>query len=234
MAAEIRDGAVLLDAMGTLVHLDDPVARLRAALREHAGLDVDLRTAGAALKAEIAFYRANLHTAVDGPSLDALRARCAAAMRPALPPGASDEALTVALLAGIRFAPYPEVPRALAALRAAGWALVVVSNWDVSLDEVLVETGLRERVDGVVTSVAVGSPKPARAAFDRGLELAGAAPGAAWHVGDDLDADVGGARAAGVRPVLVDRDGDGPAPRGGVPVVRALDELPRVVGRPRR
>jgi putative hydrolase of the HAD superfamily len=84
----------------------------------------------------------------------------------------------------------------------------------------------------VVTSVAVGSPKPARAAFDRGLALAGAAAGAAWHVGDDLDADIGGARAAGVRPVLVDRDGDGPAPPGGVPVVRALDELPGLVGRP--
>ena len=135
--------------MGTLVHLDEPVPRLRAALAEHAGLDVDLPTAAAALKAEIAFYRAHLHTAVDGPSLDALRARCAAAMRPALPAGrATDEQLTVALLAGIRFAAYPEVPATLAALREDGWTLVVVSNWDVSLDEVLVETGLRERVDG--------------------------------------------------------------------------------------
>ena len=218
--------------MGTLVHLDDPVARLRGALRDHAGLDVDLRTAGAALRAEIAFYRANLHVAVDGPSLDALRARCAAAMRPALPPGPSDAELTVALLAGIRFAPYPEVPAVLAALRAAGWALVVVSNWDVSLDEVLVETGLRERVDGVVTSVAVGAPKPAEAAFARGLALAGVRAASAWHVGDDLEADVAGAQAAGVRPVLVDRDGDGPAPPRGVPAIRALDELPGLVGRP--
>src|SRR5918993_4332950 len=125
MAGEARrTRAILLDAMGTLVHLDEPVPRLRAALAEHAGLDVDLPTAAAALKAEIAFYRAHLHTAVDGPSLDALRARCAAAMRPALPAGASDAQLTVALLAGIRFAPFPEGRGTLAALRADGWALV--------------------------------------------------------------------------------------------------------------
>src|SRR5918993_2759810 len=225
MAGEARrTRAILLDAMGTLVHLDEPVPRLRAALAEHAGLDVDLPTAAAALKAEIAFYRAHLHIAVDGPSLDALRARCAAAMRPALPAGdVTDEQLTVALLAGIRFAAYPEVPATLAALREDGWALVVVSNWDVSLDAVLVETGLRELVDGVVTSVAAGEPKPGGAAFARGLELAGATTAAAWHVGDDLDADVRGALAAGIRPVLVDRDGDGPAPPAGVPVVSALD-----------
>ena len=215
--------------MGTLVHLDRPVERLRDALAEHAGLDVGPDTAGAALRAEIAFYRAHLHTAVDGPSLDALRARCAAAMRPALPGGATDEQLTVALLAGIRFAPFPEVRGTLAALREDGWALVVVSNWDVSLDEVLVETGLRELVDGVVTSVAVGAPKPGGAAFARGLELGGASADAAWHVGDDLDADVRGALAAGIRPVLVDRDGDGPGPPAGVPVVRALDELRTLV-----
>jgi putative hydrolase of the HAD superfamily len=216
--------------MGTLVHLDEPVPRLRAALAEHAGVDVDLATAGAALKAEIAFYRTNLHTAVDGPSLHALRARCAAAMRPALPAGgATDEQLTVALLAGIRFAAYPEVPGTLDALRADGWALVVVSNWDVSLDEVLAETGLRERVDGVVTSVAVGAAKPDGAAFARGLALAGVPAAAAWHVGDDVAADVDGARRAGIRPVLVNRDGDAGAVDG-VPAIATFDELRALVG----
>jgi putative hydrolase of the HAD superfamily len=231
MAGEARrPGAILLDAMGTLVHLDEPVPRLRAALAEHAGVDVDLATAGAALKAEIAFYRTNLHTAVDGPSLHALRARCAAAMRPALPAGgATDEQLTVALLAGIRFAAYPEVPGTLDALRADGWALVVVSNWDVSLDEVLAETGLRERVDGVVTSVAVGAAKPDGAAFARGLALAGVPAAAAWHVGDDVAADVDGARRAGIRPVLVNRDGDAGAVDG-VPAIATLDELRALVG----
>jgi putative hydrolase of the HAD superfamily len=231
MAGEARrPGAILLDAMGTLVHLDEPVPRLRAALAEHAGVDVDLATAGAALKAEIAFYRTNLHTAVDGPSLHALRARCAAAMRPALPAGgATDEQLTVALLAGIRFAAYPEVPGTLDALRADGWALVVVSNWDVSLDEVLAETGLRERVDGVVTSVAVGAAKPDGAAFARGLALAGVPATAAWHVGDDVAADVDGARRAGIRPVLVNRDGDAGAVDG-VPAIATLDELRALVG----
>ena len=175
--------------MGTLVHLDEPVPRLRAALAEHAGLDVDLPTAAAALKAEIAFYRAHLHTAVDGPSLDALRARCAAAMRPALPGrgrhgrAADGRAARRDPLRGL-----PGGARDPGGLREDGWTLVVVSNWDVSLDEVLVETGLRERVDGVVTSVAAGAAKPEGAVFARGLALAGVPAAAAWHAGDDCRA----------------------------------------------
>ena len=86
MGAEVRrDSAVLLDAMGTLVRLDDPVGRLRAALRSRTGADVGSDGAARALRAEIAYYRAHLHTAVDPPSLAALRAACAEAMRPALP-----------------------------------------------------------------------------------------------------------------------------------------------------
>ena len=79
-----------------------------------------------------------------------------------------------------------------------------------------------------VASVAVGVPKPGGAAFARGSALAGSR-NAAWHVGDVLEADVAGARAAGIRPVLLDRDGDLAAPDG-VPVIGALDALPRLLG----
>ena len=87
---------------------------------------------------------------------------------------------------------------------------MVVSNWDVSLHERLAETGLAPLVDGAVASAELGAAKPDPAIFARGLELAGAAPEEAWHVGDSPEADVEGARAAGVTPVLVARDG---APR---------------------
>jgi FMN phosphatase YigB (HAD superfamily) len=46
-------------------------------------------------------------------------------------------------------------------------------------------------------------------------------------VGDSIEADVAGALAAGVRPVLVARDG-GPSPRG-VVTVASLAELPSVL-----
>ena len=91
------------------------------------------------------------------------------------------------------------------ALRAAGCALVVVSNWDVSLHERLAETGLAPLVDGVVASAEVGVAKPERAIFERALALAGVRAADAWHVGDSVAEDVEGARAAGIRPVLVAR-----------------------------
>jgi putative hydrolase of the HAD superfamily len=112
----------------------------------------------------------------------------------------------------------------LARLRHAGARLVVVSNWDVSLHEVLARTGLAMLVDGAITSAELGAAKPAPAIFARALELAGGvAPARALHAGDSVEADVAGARAAGIEAVLVVRDGT-PAPAG-VRTIRSLAEL---------
>ena len=61
--------AVLLDALGTLVHFDPPAPLLRAELRDRLGLEVSEETAAAAMKAEIAYYRAHLHEGRDPASL---------------------------------------------------------------------------------------------------------------------------------------------------------------------
>src|SRR4051812_33461746 len=111
--------AVLLDALGTLVTFEAPAPHLRAALRERLGADVGPHAAEAAIRAEIAFYRAHLHEGRDAASLEDLRARSAAAMRAALPePAASapGAVLTAALMASLRFAAFPEVPGVLRAL----------------------------------------------------------------------------------------------------------------------
>jgi HAD superfamily hydrolase (TIGR01509 family) len=129
-----------------------------------------------------------------------------------------------------RFSPYPDAAPALRELRAAGWGLVVVSNWDASLHERLAETGLAGLLDGAVASAELGAAKPDGAIFARALALAGAEPGDAWHVGDDVEADVEGALAAGIRPVLLARDGDPPALEG-VPVIRSLAALPPLLKR---
>ena len=132
-----------------------------------------------------------------------------------------------ALLAALRFRVFDDVPGALAELRAAGHRLVVVSNWDVSLHEMLAATGLDALVDGAISSAEAGQRKPAPGIFHRALALAGpgAGPARALHAGDSLELDVAGARAAGLRAVLVAR-GSGPvaAPRD-VPVVGSLDGL---------
>lgn len=217
--------AVLLDAMGTLLRLEDPVPRLRAALRDRAGVDVGDAAAGEALRAEIAYYRAHHDEGRDADSLAALRRRCGEVVRAALPGGdrLDPDAVTAALLDALRFAPFPDAAPALDALRRRGARLVVVSNWDVSLHDALEATGLAGRLDGALSSAELGRAKPDPAIFEEALRRAGVQAGEAVHVGDSLEHDVAGARAAGIRPVLVARDG-GPAPAG-VAVVRSLAEL---------
>ena len=65
MGGEVRGRAVLLDAMGTLLRLEDPAPRLRAALAARLGVDVGAEAAAAAIRAEIAYYRAHLHLGRD-------------------------------------------------------------------------------------------------------------------------------------------------------------------------
>ncbi|HVL97657.1 MAG TPA: HAD family hydrolase [Solirubrobacteraceae bacterium] len=216
---------MLLDALGTLVRLEPPAPRLRARLRERAGVDVGDAAAAEAMRAEIAFYRANLHRGRDAAGLARLRDGCAAVVAAALGPAAPLHEVRTALLEAIEFAPYEDAVPALERLRAAGARLAVVSNWDVSLHEVLARTGLRPLVDAAVSSAEAGAAKPDPRPFALALEHLGVAAADAWHVGDTPAEDVAGARAAGVLPVLVDRNGSVAAPTC-VRVVSSLAALP--------
>jgi putative hydrolase of the HAD superfamily len=220
--------ALLLDALGTLVALEPPAPALRDTLAVRFGIEVSEAQAGQALAAEISFYRAHLGDGRDEPSLRALRERCAEVLRAAMP--GSDRlarldrhSLTEALLDSLRFSAFAEAPTALAAARARGERLVVVSNWDVSLGEVLGRVGLAPLLDGVVTSAAAGVRKPSAAIFEQALILAGTTPARAIHVGDSVEEDVAGARAAGIEPILVRRDGN-PGPPG-IRTIASLAEL---------
>src|SRR5690242_5718524 len=226
MAGESRPSppteAVLLDALGTLVTFADPVPALRRELRERVGLEVDEATAKAAVREEMRFYRSRLGRARDAASLAELRSACGDVVRRAVgAPEATLEGVTEALLAAIEFAPYPEVPGTLRALRERGLALAVVSNWDVSLHEVLERCGL-VGFDAVLTSAEEATAKPAPELFLRALDRLGVAPAAALHAGDSVEEDLAGAHAAGLRAVLVDRDGTAPP---GVAAVASLDGL---------
>jgi putative hydrolase of the HAD superfamily len=221
MSVPERTRAVLLDALGTLVHFEPPAPLLRAALRERLGVDVAPEASEAAMKAEIAYYRAHLHEGRDAASLADLRRRSAEAMRPAL---GVDADLTEALLDALRFRAYPDAAPALATLRSRGLVIVVVSNWDHSLHERLAETGLAPLVDHAVASAELGQAKPDRAIFEHALGLAGVEPGSALHAGDSPREDVEGALAAGLRAVLVARR-ERPA-EAPVPVIGSLAELP--------
>jgi putative hydrolase of the HAD superfamily len=220
--------AVLFDALGTLVELAQPAPSLRHELARGLGVEVSLTDAQRAIEAEIAYYRAHLDEGRDRASLARLRRACGEALRAALPSSAalrraSPEAVTGALLASLRFRAFEDVRPALEGLRLWGIRVVVVSNWDVSLHDVLARLELAPLLDGVLTSAEAGARKPAREIFEQALGLAGVDAGDAVHVGDSVAEDVEGARAAGITPILVCR-GPEPEPRG-ISVVANLTEL---------
>jgi putative hydrolase of the HAD superfamily len=214
--------AVLLDALGTLVELERPWPHLVDELAAR-GVVVGEDQARAAMLAEMAYYRAHHDEAVDWEALKDLRRRCAAVVQEQLGTSLPLDDVLDALLGAIRFRPYPEVPDVLARLRAGGARLAVVSNWDVSLHDVLERTALRPLVDAVAISAELGVAKPDPAIFHVALQRLGASADGALHVGDSLEHDVAGARAAGIDAVLVSRNGT-QAPQG-VRTVRSLVEL---------
>jgi putative hydrolase of the HAD superfamily len=214
--------AVLLDALGTLVELQPPAPRLQRLLG-HAGFDVGEEQAAAGFAGEIAYYIDHHLEGSNPERLERLRDRCAEEMRRALDLPELDHATARrAMLEALEFRPYPDALPALRELRERGVTLVVASNWDCSLPDWLGPAGIMGLVDGVVTSAEVGASKPDPRVFERALAVAGAAPSEALHVGDTVDNDVEGAAAAGVRAVLVQREGEPPA---GVEAVRSLREL---------
>jgi putative hydrolase of the HAD superfamily len=222
MARQGIPSAVLLDALGTIVELERPWPHLVDELAAR-GVVAGEEDARAAMLAEMAYYRAHHDEASTWPALRDLRRRCAAVIQEHLNTALPLEDVEHALLGAVRFRPYPEVPAALARLRASGARLAVVSNWDVSLHDVLERTGLRPLVDAVVISAELGAAKPDPAIFRAALDRLGAAAGDAVHVGDSVEHDVAGALAAGIEAVLVARDGaEVPA---GVRAIASLDEL---------
>jgi putative hydrolase of the HAD superfamily len=193
--------AVLLDAMGTLVHLRDPAPALAARL----GIGEDEARAGFAR--EVAYYRAHHLEGRDEASLLDLRLRCVEAL-------GVEGATLDDLLGSIAFEAAPGAAAVPRDLRAAGLRTVAVSNWDVSLPEALARAGLAELLDGIVSSAAVGAAKPDPRPFLRALELAAGkeldltplCPQDVVHVGDSEREDGDGARAAGIRPLILGRD----------------------------
>jgi len=96
---------------------------------------------------------------------------------------------------------------ALAALRARGLRLVVVSNANGTLRAHMERIGLAASLDLVIDSCDEGVEKPDPRLFEIALARAGASAESTIHVGDLYQVDVVGARAAGLRPVLLDECG---------------------------
>jgi putative hydrolase of the HAD superfamily len=168
-----------------------------------------------------------------------------------VPPDDVDAAMAVLLeefeRGGVWTRVIPGSREALRDLVELGFRIAVVSNADGTVetqlrDDVICQVGPGPGVPVglILDSAVVGVSKPDPAIFGLALDALGVDPRDAVHVGDTPAADVEGARAAGVTPILVDpydlhRDVDCQRVRAlseVVPLLRAgLDrDVPRRVG----
>jgi putative hydrolase of the HAD superfamily len=112
----------------------------------------------------------------------------------------------------------PESVTALRALHAAGAAIGVVSNASGQIEEVLFRSAVCQVGDGphtpvrvIIDSHVVGVAKPDPRIFDHALaHFEGVERDRVAYIGDSVTMDVGGARAAGLHPILLDPYDDHP------------------------
>ena len=214
-----RPEALLLDAMGTLIGLRQSVGRSYAALAADFGLAADADTidrafpqvyrqapplafpglAGEDLRnAEIAWWGERIQEALQAALPDP-----ETQLADGLPPGLA-QALFEHFADPTLWRVYPEVPDCLRRWRGRGLRLAVVSNFDSRLPALLEGLGVAEHLHTVVVSSAAGAAKPDPAPYRLALEALDLPAEAVWHVGDSPEDDAG-ARAAGIRCLLVDR-----------------------------
>jgi putative hydrolase of the HAD superfamily len=206
--------AALFDAAGTLIHVAEPVGATYAREAAARGAAIPAWRLDEAFervlrRAEPMCFPDAPAEAVPGLERDWWRARVRETLR------AADQAARVADFEGLFDALFAHYARAdawraatgaaeaLAALRAHGLRLGVVSNFDHRLEPILAGLGLRPFFDAVVRPSEAGAAKPDPRIFACALARLGAAPEAAVYVGDDAELDVVAARAAGLAAIDV-------------------------------
>ncbi|QQG48609.1 MAG: HAD-IA family hydrolase [archaeon] len=101
---------------------------------------------------------------------------------------------------------YPDAEPVMEELVNDGYSVGLVSNAPPDTSKVVESLGLDRYASTVVISGLVGCSKPSPEIFRIALRRAGFSPEEAVHVGDVYEADVVGARSAGMLGVLIDRD----------------------------
>lgn len=213
-----RPRGLLLDAMGTLIGLRQSVGTTYAALAAAHGLCLDASAIDAAFP--VAFRQAPplAFPGLSGPALlqaerqwwiDLIHTTLQRCGLQEPPPDSLGPALFDHFAQPEPWQVYADVPEHLQRWQASGLKLAVVSNFDQRLLPLLERLGLADRLDAVVVSSAVGAAKPDPRPFQQGLHQLSLPPEAVWHIGDSPE-DEAGARAAGIRCLLIRR----PKPSG--------------------
>ena len=105
---------------------------------------------------------------------------------------------------------YEDVWPVLDELKSRDICLGLLSNMNRPGSELLDEFNLSKHMQFAVTSLELGVEKPNPLMFKKALKVACVSELEAVHVGDQIGSDVDGAENSGVRPILIDRDGNHP------------------------
>ncbi len=124
---------------------------------------------------------------------------------------------------------YDDVTPALAALHGAGYRIGLISNTHRCLESFQSHFDLEPFITAAVSSSDHGYLKPHPSIFRAALDRVGTLPAEGVMVGDSMTHDIAGARRVGMAAVLLVRSGQAPETVDGVPVIRTLAELPRLL-----
>lgn len=103
--------------------------------------------------------------------------------------------------------PFDDAEETLTGLRKAGYRLAMITNGHGVPQRAKIDRhGLARHMDAIVIEGEFGKGKPEREVFEHALAATGARPQEAWHVGDNLYADIGGAQSAGIHAVWIHRE----------------------------
>ena len=104
---------------------------------------------------------------------------------------------------------YEDVLPILDRLQRTDLKMGIISNWDTPLHAMVEELGIASYFEVIVAShdQRVQSAKPDAAIFEYALNAVDVTAEEAVYVGDSFQADIIGAHAAGIHPILIDRDG---------------------------
>jgi putative hydrolase of the HAD superfamily len=202
-----RFQGVFFDAGDTLITADPPLREVALTLATQLFPDLAPPLVFSALAAARAFFSQYY---LNYSSQERLLADMAQAMRTALRETADVDVDFLPFVNqvrdAIRYRPFPDVLPTLRSLRRWGKTLAVVSNWDPALPTLLAEVGLAEFFAFILPSAEIGVEKPDGRIFSLALQRLGLEPQEVVHIGDSYEADVVGARAVGITPILLDRE----------------------------
>ncbi len=118
---------------------------------------------------------------------------------------------------------FPDAAATLQALKDRGFTVGLVSNRSQPCHEECRQLGLLDYFDFAYVAGEVDAWKPDPLIFKRAFKLANTTPANTVYIGDNLYADINGARNAGIQPVLIDPEGV--FPQADCPVIGSLTEL---------